>query len=183
MDLVEIRSGYTFRSAIDSFSDGDVEVIQSGDLGVQFNFTLRQKIDFPGNDEHLLQYGDILLSARGFSKAMVYRENKKAVASSSLFVLRVKSNKTSPSFISMFFNSEFGMKEVFRLSSNTSVQTITKENLGQIKIPEIPPDKQDHLGNLIQTIDDYKSLIQEKEIYLNSIRSNIINKTLKEIAR
>jgi len=183
MDLVDIKSGYTFRTAIDSFPDGDVEVIQVGDLDFHFNFSAKPKIDFPGNKEHLLQYGDILVSARGFSKAVVYRSNDKAVAASSLFVLRVKSKQTNPSFIAMFFNSTHGIKATLRLSSNSSVQTITKENLGQIELPELPPGKQNALGKLIQAIDDYQSLAQAKDIYLDNIRSTAIDKIFKETTR
>ncbi len=180
MDLVEIRSGYTFRAAIDSFPDGDTEVIQVGDIDFHFNFSARPKIDFKGSSDHLLQYGDVLLSARGFSKAIVYRSNDKAVASSSLFVLRVKSEQTDPSFIAMFFNSIHGIKAMLRLSTNSSVQTITKENLGQIKLPELPVNEQNNLSRLIEAIDKYKSTAELKELYLDEIRESAINKIFKE---
>ena len=181
IDLVEIRSGYTFRAAIDTFPAGDTEVIQVGDIDFHFNFSARPKIDFKGSSDHLLQYGDVLLSARGFSKAIVYRSNDKAVASSSLFVLRVKSKQTDPSFIAMFFNSIHGIKAMLRLSTNSSVQTITKESLGQIKLPELPMDEQNNLSRLIEAIDDHKSLTQLKEIYLDNVRESAINKIFKEI--
>ena len=183
MDLVEIRSGYTFRTAIDSFPEGDTEVIQVSDLDLHFNFSTKSKIDFSGNAEHLLRYGDILVSARGFSKAVVFRSNSKAVASSSLFVLRVKSEQIDPSFIAMFFNSIHGIKAMLRLSTNSSVQTITKENLGQIKLPELPVNEQNNLSRLIEAIDDYKSITELKELYLDQIRENAINKIFKETTR
>ena len=47
-DLVDIRSGYTFRTAIDNFAEGDTEVIQAGDLEFHFNFAKRTSITFPG---------------------------------------------------------------------------------------------------------------------------------------
>lgn len=180
-DLVNIRSGYTFRTAIDTYGSGDTEVIQAKDLNSDFSFVTRPKVNFPGGDSHLLRPGDILVSARGFSKAILFQDaSKKAVASSSLFVLHPKNNSVNPEFITMFFNSAVGMKAVFELSSGASVRSITKDNFGQISIPDIPPDKERALGRAVQSIDDYLSLIREKEIYLDNIRESIITSTLKE---
>jgi len=183
-DLVDIRSGYTFRMAIDSFPDGNVEVIQSKDLNDDFNFTTRPKINFPGDNNHLVKSGDILFSARGFAKAVLYRDTKSpAVASSSLFVLTPRGCDIDAAFLVMYLNSVDGMKEFIRLSSGSSIKTITKDDLGNIEIPEIPPDKQRILGGLVQTINDYRALILEKEIYLDQIQSTIISKTLKEASK
>lgn len=183
-DLVHIRSGYTFRSSIDSFESGDTEVIQAKDLSDYFDFFKRPRVLFPGESKHLLKSGDILVSARGFAKAQLYRDsNIKAVASSSILVLTPKSHAVSPEFIAMFFNSVAGIKAVHELSSGAAVQSITKESLGQILIPEIPPDKEQALGLFVQAVDDYSAKMQEKQIYLDNLRSTIISKTLKETAK
>jgi len=183
-DLVEIRSGYTFRAAIDSFSEGNVEVIQSKDLNEYFSFDLRPKIDFQGDASHLLQPGEVLFSARGFAKAIVYKGGDgPAVVSSSLFVLRPKSLNVDASFLAMYISSYKGIKEVMKLSSGSSVKTITKEDLGAIEIPELPPDKQRALGGMVQAIDEYQNALSLKELYLNQLRSTVIKKTLKESAK
>ena len=180
-DLVDIRSGYTFRTAIDSFPEGDTEVIQTSDLGFQFDFDRRPRVEFPGGDKHFLKKGDILVSARGLPKATLFKDdNLKAVASSSLFVLTPKYPYVNSEFIAMFFNSELGMKAVFELGSSGSIRSITKANPGQIIVPEIPPDKERSLGRAVQTIDDELAAMELKEIYLNDVREAIINKILKE---
>lgn len=181
IDLVEIRSGYTFRTAIDDYDAGDVEVIQAKDLGVDFGFSTRPKVSFRGEDSHLLKRGDVLVSARGFAKSRLFQDTeKKAVAASSLFVLTPKTESVSSEFIAMFFNSMRGIKAVMELSSAGSVKSITKENIGRIIIPEIPVDKERALGKTVQAIDDELALMTEKEIYLNHLREAIITKTLKE---
>ncbi|MFA5625104.1 MAG: restriction endonuclease subunit S [Bradymonadales bacterium] len=183
-DLVEIRSGYTFRSAIDSFAAGDTEVIQAKDLGIDFGFAARPRILFTGESRHLLRPGEILVSARGFSKAVLFQDKElKAVASSSLFVLTPKSNSINSEFITMFFNSSVGMKAVFELSSGAALKSITKDNLAQIVIPEIPPGQERALARAVQALDEYRSAITKKEIYLDHIREAIITKTLKEAAK
>lgn len=180
-ELVDIRTGYTFRSSIDSFAEGDTEVIQAGDLGFFFDHARRPTIKFPGGDKHLLKKGDILVSARGFSKATLFKEvNLRAVASSSLFVLTPKNRSVSSEYIAMFFNSEQGMRAVHGLGSGGSIRSITKENLGRVIIPEIPPDKERSLGGAVQAIDDELATMELKELYLSKIRESIISKTLKE---
>ena len=178
---MEIRSGYTFRNSLGTFPAGDVEVIQSKDLGSDYHFAVRQKITFPGESKHFLRPGEVLVSARGFAKAQLFHDpSVNTVASSSIFVLTPKDNNVNPEFITMFFNSIHGYKAVLELSSGASVKSITKESLGRIIIPEIPPDKERALGKTVQSIDDELALMTEKEIYLNHIRETIISKTLKE---
>lgn len=182
-EVVEIRSGYTFRTAVDSYPRGEVEVVQAKDLS-DFHLVNLPRVDFSGSVSHLLQPGEILVSARGYSKAVVYRDEGRAtVASSSLFVLRPKSKDVDPAFIAMFFNSIEGIKAVLRLSSTSSVQSITKDDLGQVLIPELPPDKQRTLGGTVQAIDDYLDVLDLKRIYLDHLRSAIISKTLQEAAK
>jgi restriction endonuclease S subunit len=179
-ELVVIRSGYTFRTAIDSFPNGDVEIIQAKDLGPDFSFASRPKINFSGDNGHLLQPGEVLFSSRGISRAVVYRDSDaKAVASSSLFVLCPKNSNIDASFIAMYLSSTEGIKQVMKLSAGAVVKTITKDDLGSIEIPELPPDKQRALGGAVQAIDDYLSELEKKTIYLNNLRSTIIQKTLK----
>lgn len=179
-ELVTIRTGYSFRSSIDSFPAGSIEVIQAKDLNDSFATSHRPKITFPGEPSHLLKPNDILVSARGQAKAIFIQHPLKAVASSSLFVLTPKTAAVSPRFLTMFFNSPKGVKAIAELSSGASVQSITKENLGRILVPELPPDKQQDLGKVVQTIDDELALIQAKAAHLSELKSFIISKTLKE---
>ena len=153
--LVTIRSGYTFRGAIDSFPTGSIEVVQAKDLGPDYSFASRPKIDFPGEDKHLLHPGDVLVSARGFAKAVLFQDkDEKVVASSSIFVLSPKSEQVNMEFITMFFNSIPGIKAVLELSSGAAIKSITKDSLGSIMIPSIEPSKERALGKAIQAIDD-----------------------------
>lgn len=180
-ELVEIRSGYTFRTSIDTFEAGDTEVIQAKDLGDFFGHAKHPRIVFTGSSSHLLKPGNVLLSARGFAKAEVFKsKDVKAVASSSIFVLTPKSDLISSEFIAMFFNSIHGVRAVLELSTGSSVKSITKDNLGRIHIPEISPEKEQALGKAVQAIDDYRELLSIKEIYLDNIRESIISQALKE---
>lgn len=179
-ELVEIRSGYTFREAIGNLPSGNVEVFQSGDLNDDIKFNTRPSVTFPGSVTHFLEKGDLLVSARGYPKAYLYRDEGLAVASSSVLVLRVKRSNILPEYIAAFFNSTIGIKAYLRLASGDSLTTITKSNLSEINIPDIPIANQRALGGLVDTIDTERRRLEEKILYLDHIRTTAINKVLKE---
>lgn len=181
-ELVEIRSGYTFRESIGNLPDGETEVFQSGDLNDDIDVANRPLIAFPGHTSHLLQEGDILVSARGVLKAYIYRGKKPSVASSSILILRTKQLQATPEYIAAFFNSSAGIKAYLRLASSNALPTITKANLGEIDIPDIPTKSQQALGKLIDTIDTERRQLEEKLLYLDHIRTTAINTVLKEHA-
>lgn len=179
-DLVEIRSGYTFRKGIADLPAGEIEVFQSGDLNDDIDFANRPRVAFSGSSSHYLQEGDILISARGLLKAYIYRGKQPAVASSSVLILRANGSRVLPEYIAAFFNSTAGFKAYLRLSSNKALSTITKAHLGEIDIPDIPIANQQALGKLVDTIDTERRRLEEKLIYLDHIRTTAINKVLKE---
>lgn len=178
--LVDIRSGYTFRRGIDRLPAGDTEVYQAGDLSFDIDFSTKPRIAFSGKNEHYLLEGDILISAKGFPKAYIYHSSRKAVASSSVLVLRSLSDGVLPEYITAFFNSKAGLKAYLRLASSDSLNTITKSNLGEIDIPDIPIEIQRSLGKLVDSIDTMQRQIAKKGIYLDRIRTVTVTRVLKE---
>lgn len=179
-ELVEIRSGYTFRESIGNLPHGDTEVFQSGDLDNTTISATRPSILFPGSPSHLLKEGDVLLSARGVPKAYVYHGKNTAIASSSVLILRIKRSDILPEYIAAFFNSTAGVKEYLRFASNDALTTITKTNLGAVEIPDMPIEKQQTLSRLIATINAEREQLNEKIIHLDRIRTATLNKVLKE---
>lgn len=180
-ELVSMRSGYSFRAALSSYEQGSTEVIQAKDLGDDFEVSPRPKIAFQGGKKHLLQDGDILVSARGVSRAVVYRGHaNRAVASSSVFVLTPVAVTADSDAIALYLNSRVGVKELVRLSSGASLQMITKENLGALEVPEIPVEHMKLLSEAIDTIDRYRKLLLDKQEQLERLRASIISKTIQE---
>jgi hypothetical protein len=62
-ELFDIRTGYTFRDSVADLEHGDIGVVQAGDVNAA-RLSKIPRINFSG-DKHLLEVGDIVLSARG----------------------------------------------------------------------------------------------------------------------
>lgn len=155
--LIELFSGYSFRSKVVNDPGGDMEVIQMKDLEDGYSrigneltkvdsSTIRQK--------YVLQKGDILFLAKGANNyAIEYDlDLPKAVAASAFFVLRPDLEKITPGYLAWYINQK-------------TVQQYLKENTAGTYIPNI--NKNTILGINIQLPEKE---IQEKVVKIEFLR-------------
>lgn len=155
--LIELFSGYSFRSKVVNDPGGDMEVIQMKDLEDGYSrigneltkvdsSTIRQK--------YVLQKGDILFLAKGANNyAIEYDlDLPKAVAASAFFVLRPDLEKIIPGYLAWYINQK-------------TVQQYLKENTAGTYIPNI--NKNTILGINIQLPEKE---IQEKVVKIEFLR-------------
>ena len=64
-EFAEILSGYPFRSRIEYTPDGDVSVIQIGDLDMLVHKKLMRVRGIDPKPQYFVRQGDVLLIARG----------------------------------------------------------------------------------------------------------------------
>lgn len=172
-DIFEIRTGFTFRSAITEIGPGEVAVIQAGDINsAQLSNTTR--IAFEGN-KHLLQEGDVLLSARGGTAARTVNSDiLPAVAASSVIVLRPNAD-INTNFIARFLNSTSGQAALAKIMSGSYIKTLRKSELKNLIIPTPPTATQ-------QTIVDLGEVIDRQQQALNlkiELLTDIFNQAIK----
>jgi restriction endonuclease S subunit len=167
-ELFEIRTGYTFRDSIAELERGGVAVIQAGDINAARQSGL-PRIDFNGT-RHLLQVGDILLSARGATVARtVSPDLLPAVASSSVLILRPKSPDINSRFMTRYLNSHAGQAVLSKIMSGAYIKTIRKSELQELLVPMPPLKTQQKLVELGATVDDYREMLREKDVLLAHI--------------
>ena len=88
-DIANIHAGYSFRSAILDAGFG-VAVIQAKDVsGLYLQSSVLPKVDQVFPNTRLLGSGDVVLTTRGSFRASVVDLKIKAIASSSLHVIRI----------------------------------------------------------------------------------------------
>jgi len=174
--LVEIRSGYTFRDAIAELEAGETAVIQAGDINsARLAEAPRVKFD---NPKHLLKAGDILVSARGGVVARtVTPDLLPAVAASSVFVLRPHSVHLNSKYIARFLNSPTGQAALRKISSGGYIRTLRKSELATIEIPPPSNNTQNKIVTLGETVDEYKRLLERKQ----QLIQELYNKTIANI--
>lgn len=172
-DLFEIRTGYTFRDSTAGLKPGNVAVIQAGDINAA-RLSGVARIQFDG-DKHLLQAGDILLSARGGTVARtVSPDLLPAVAASSVIVLRSKTVSTNTKFVARYLNSQAGQAALSRIMSGSYIKTLRKSELEELIIPTPPMTTQQTIVNLGEIIDEQKQMLKLKEELLTHIYNHAI---------
>lgn len=181
-DVVEIRSGYSFREGIIGVENGNLPIVQFKDLkGLIFNdvndcvHLSAEKI----KTSHWLKIGEILLSNRGNYKAAVNGYRYPCVASGVFFVLTLKDKRFLPEYITVFLNSQEGQKALMMHHNASGVHSINRTELMQIDIPLISLEKQRRIVELY--------MLYEKEAdILENIRKNrkrLVNSVLSKIVK
>lgn len=171
-ELFEIRTGYTFRDSIPNIAPGAVAVVQAGDINAG-RLAAVPRIQFVG-DKHLLQAGDILLSARGSTIARtVTPDLVPAVAASSVMILRPKSDINSK-FVTRFINSTTGQAALAKITSGSYIKTLRKSELGNLPIPTPPVTAQQTIVDLGEVIEHYKEVLKHKEQLITDIYNQAI---------
>ena len=178
-DIFEILSGYTFRSAISTTKDGNLYLLQSSDLSDSFfiDHQILPRITYKAPDtDAFVKHGDIVLSSRGLIQASIIRSRKQTIlASSSIFILRPQGEDVLSEYVAIYINSIKGQKGFSRFSTGGSIQSITKNDLGNIEIPIPPLEIQKELCKLNINIADQSTFLLRKLEINHNILNEIIN--------
>jgi len=148
-DLVNVRMGFGFRSKLEDDPKGNVRVIQPKDIennGV-LNMQHLCRVCMPvlKPNQQLIK-GDVLLTSRGKFISAVYSKSmkKKCVASGSLLVLRVQENKAVlPEYLALYFNSKKGQRAFQRIMECSTIPSLNRSRLEEMKlmVPDLTTQK------------------------------------------
>ncbi len=138
-ELVSIQSGTYAKTIV----KGEVSYVQArhfDDTGTQvqkFIPDLRMK---DVSNHHLLNSGDILFAAKGTKNfAVTVSEGwGPAIASTSFIVLRKRTDRVLPEYISWFLNQPDPMKLLKSRAKGTAIVSIGKSALEDLEVP-VPP--------------------------------------------
>lgn len=185
-DIAQVIAGYTFKKAIESDNSGNIFVFQAKDL-IQgeplINVNTLTKA-FLGIPEHAayLQGNDILLVARGmksgaFRSTVFMSEESNVIASSSVHIIRIKSEDVLPEYISHYLNSKEGQDSLSQIVSGSYIGAIPRGELERIKIPIPTLQKQKAIVDLHQNMRSQQKIL----IRRNELKQNIINATFSNL--
>lgn len=183
-DIATIRSGYTFRGAIEPVSDGDVRILQIKDL----------EQDWQGDHEALpaisweqrvappfLRQGEIVVAARGNRNvAVVYRSEIPVVATSQFLIvtLRRKESEIAPEYLCWVLNHPVTQQMFNR--SGTNIQLITKAALLDVEIPVPSAGTQRQLIELQRVWQEEDKIISKLQKNRHQLELGILQKLLKD---
>jgi len=182
-DIADIIAGYTFRMALEPQIDGLMTVIQSKDVldNLYINKNNLTKIDLQKyQSKALIEENDIIISSRGSFKAGVVEGNVvNSIASSSVYILRLKDKNVIPEYLAIYLNSVKGQKNIKNKMTGSVIKTILRKDLENLKILLPSKDVQNKIINLYKNNQAQQKLLTRKKILTNEIVESSISNFLK----
>ena len=177
-DIAEIRSGLYLNAA----PGGEVAYLQMKDLTIDFPEKAASRVEYnPRVDKNLLKKGDLLFAGKGTSYlCTVFDLDIQAVASTTLYVIRLKNDKILPEFLCWYLNHPSIANAIMALQIGSSTPLIHKSTLENIEIP-VPDKKRQkkvvEISKLQKRETDLLNTIAKKRtIIVNQLLINEINK-------
>ncbi len=180
--VARVAAGYTFRKAIKGSPDGQSRVIMAKNINEHgaINYEdLTNISDIPNRSNALVENGDVLLSSRGVFRAGVFWDKMESVvAASSTFILRVKNTEVVPEYVAIYLNSEAGQAGIQKILTGSTIKTILRKSLENLKIPIPALSIQKQIINISQNIQKREALLNKKINLSKNIAEGAIKKLL-----
>lgn len=133
-NLAKIRHGL----AVQTSSIGELPVLHVSHFdvdGLYSNIT-DEFVTLENKDPYVLQPGEVLIAAKGVRQfAWLNTLDFEAVPSSSFLILTPDESKVLPEYLSIALNIREVAAQMVRLGAGSNIFSITKTELGELKIP------------------------------------------------
>jgi hypothetical protein len=188
--IAKINTGYSFRGSIIRQQSGGILVVQAKDIPnwssiLDLSLLTEVKNDAVPNP-NFLENKDVLLisrasSAGSFRSALFNSNGKKVVASSSVYIIRVKDATVLPAYLSLYLNSPEGQKSLSQVAiGSLYLQSLLVKTLSEIEIPVPPIHIQKNIIALCENFFEQQKIVKRKakiqENIINASFANLINK-------
>jgi restriction endonuclease S subunit len=181
-DIVEVITGYTFRTALQGKDNASLFVLQAK------NISDNSIVDEDGLDgidfenywsKAIVKKGDVVISSKGSFRAGVINFGlKNTIAASSVYILRPNSSNVIPEYLAIFFNSQKGQKQISEKATGAVINTILRKDLENIAValPDLKTQKK--IVELYHTGKELREALTKKMELVSSINEGAINKLL-----
>lgn len=182
--LLEIIPGMAFRSR-DASPHGAFPVIgasaiEAGSVLSEFS-KLPKLSELPTRSPAVVQGGDILMVSRAtpgaaFKAALVATQSP-IVATSSLYILRSKTDTLSPQYLNYFLNSDPLQRQIQALARGSTIAHISRRALAELEIPIPSQNIQKAIIDLANNIKQQNKINQRKQ----ALKEQIITATFTNL--
>jgi len=170
MDCGSIRSGQSFRKAPIEDQESNHFIIQTKDLlpNGRISYELTPVSTLGEMPKPNVQPGDILILSRGvrFNAGVAWQLPRYATALNMFYIFKPSITELRPEFIAAFLNNPAVQDRLRGFATGVTIPHLKSGDLGSIRIPVPPLEKQQAYVALLETA------IQEKELLdrLSSLR-------------
>jgi len=182
-NIADVIAGYTFRVALESRANGKMTVVQSKDVldDLYINNGHLIKVDLQEYQTRaMIEENDVVVSSRGSFRASVIKGDiGNMIASSSVYVLRIKNKSITPEYLAIYLNSMAGQKKIKEKITGAVIKTILRRDLENLKIPVPGQGIQKKIINLHKNNRDQQELLTRKKTLIRQITEGSILNFLK----
>jgi restriction endonuclease S subunit len=181
IDIFEIIRGFSFRTALSHNENGNIKIVQAGNIKNNLYINAGDVISMTGSKietKAIIQANDVIVSSRGNLKAALAGDDLAgAVSSASTFILRPKNKDILPEYVVSFLNSNDGQGLLKRASSSALITSLSIGDLQEIQIPVPDLDKQRLFSEM------YKNKIRQQELLerKKELVSQVVESAIKTI--
>ena len=180
-EFAKIQSGYLFRSRMEYSPDGDVSVIQIGDLDMLVPEKLMRVSGIAPRSHYFVRQGDVLLAARGNQHRAVWvsRHLPKTVAVYNFFIIRTYEEEVLPAYLAWYINSEPAQYFFQRHKMGSNILSLQKRDLERLEVPIPPLGIQERIGCVYSLMLREKMLVatvqEQRERLLEAQMLRVVN--------
>lgn len=163
--LADIIVWYCFRWSVQPDKNWNVFVFSAKDIDSNPNQKDLIKTSVPSiRSSAFIKPWDVIISSKWVFKSCVIGQYwDDVLASSTVYILRVKSNKILSEYLSIYFNTTLWQRKINWITSWTSIKTIIKKDLEELHI--ILPS----IENQQKVIDIYNNKVFQEKLLLKKI--------------
>lgn len=177
--IAAIIAGYTFRTPIKMIPQSSLFILQAKNItedSLIDESALTQAHVDTSHTKAFVESGDVAIGSRGVFRAGVIQTNKKVLAASSVYLLRIK-DKTAvlPEYLAIYLNSASGQKKLSQFLTTGTIKTLLKKDLENICIPIPSVEQQRQIIGLDQTLRAQSKLMKQKAKIQKNILMGIFN--------
>lgn len=186
-DVTEIKRGYANIKKSDlnerlAKENTNIKILAAGDIDDNFNIAdLTSLTDIEDKEmTYCVKDGDIIFSRGGNYNSLLIRnsENYKILVNGTLYILTSDKEKIDPYYLQMYLTSDHCLSQIESLYTGKSIQFMSINQLGELKIPKVSKEKEKELSQKYKIILDKKEIIRIQRKKLEEDVSDLISEAL-----
>lgn len=186
-DVTEIKRGYANIKKSDlnerlAKENTNIKILAAGDIDDNFNITdLTSLTDIEDKEmTYCVKDSDIIFSRGGNYNSLLIRnsENYKILVNGTLYILTCDKEKIDPYYLQMYLTSDHCLSQIESLNTGKSIQFMSINQLGELKIPKVSKEKEKELSQKYKIILDKKEIIRIQKQKLEEDVSDLISEVL-----
>lgn len=186
-DVTEIKRGYANLKKSDLYKrisreNTNNKIIAAGDIDDKFNIAdLTSLTEIEDKEEiYCVKDGDIIFSRGGNYNSLLIRNsgNYKILVNGTLYILTCDEGKIDPYYLQMYLASDHCLSQIESLNTGKSIQFMSINQLGELKIPKVSKEKEKELSQKYKMILDKKEIIRIQRIKLEEDVSELVSEVI-----